>query len=663
MSIKIKLILILSLVSLVLGVAVWHEMVTVYRVEKKVQLFVPATGYLLGIAEVNTGLARQAKEALDYLVTGDAQDKKEFSQLTRDVERGFELWTTSAERQHALGVAGEIEDAGTGRQIQETYYRWVGHVQGSFDLIDRGQRSLALKQFEQGSWVLLEKQIFSAIDTAMQDGFNEVENAYHELLMAMGGAVFLGSGKTEILTTTHAAIDNVIAGCRVNSTGSRQFSALATYLLTGNIKSLERYEELKIEVRSAIDQWFFAAYEQSVGSDPKLSTSVSDVSKVASSLERLLRLEEAAVRSKQAGGSQQALRMVIDGPMESPLNGHMPLMVFSALESGSQELVQLASRASRQGVVLIGLAFLVVLMLVLHMGQKLLVSLHVLKEGMDAVSRGDLQQQIALGGHDEFAHLASHFNRMSKSLYQSQAEVEQLTSGLEQRVAERTRELAKANQELDAFNSAVSHDLRSPLSLINGYAELLLEGGQPVEAQHESLHAIILAGEKMENIIGTLMDLSRMGTVDLDRRQVNLSALAQDILERYKKRQPQRRVNISLERNLTVEADYDLLLIVLENLLGNAWKYSAKVQPSAIELGADYDEYRRYFYIRDNGAGFDMQQMDRLFRPFQRLHTNAEFAGTGVGLATVQRIIQCHGGEIWAESEVGVGSTFYFTLN
>lgn len=466
-----------------------------------------------------------------------------------------------------------------------------------------------------------------------------------------------------MLIGTHAAIDNVIAGCRVNSAVARQFSALSTYLLTGNHKSLEHYEELKIEVRGAIDDWFFAAYDQSVVAEQHLSTSVSHVSKVVASLEALVELEEQAVSVKQAGFPQRALHMIVDGPIKSPIGDHIPLMVFSALGSGSEELVRLASKASSRGVILIGLAFLCVLMMILHMGKNLLFSLQVLQDGMVAVSRGDLQQQINLTGRDELAQLAGHFNRMSNSLYRSKVEVEELNTCLEQRVADRTTELAKVNQELDAFNSAVSHDLRSPLSMIIGYSELLLED-EPTSAEfvRESAQAMLSAGEKMESIIGTLLDLSRIDTLELSRTNVDLSMLAKDVTARLKMQDPERQTRISIERYLAVEADYDLLMIVLENLLGNAWKYSAGEQLSEIELGCDYDENQRYFFIRDNGAGFNMAEADKLFMPFQRLHTKDEFDGTGIGLATVQRIIQCHGGEIWAESEVGVGSTFYFTL-
>lgn len=663
MSIKVKLFVILGLVSLVLGIAVWHELTSAYRVEKQVQLFVPATGYLLGIAEVNTGIARQAKEALDYMVTGEQQDRDQFNRLTKDVERGFELWIKSAETQSRLGVEGELEDIGEGQEIRDVYYRWVGHIIGSFELIDQGHRTLALRQFEKSSWSLLEKRIFVAIDSEMRDGFKEVENAYHELLIATGGRLWGQSQDSKMLVSLHAAIDNVIAGCRVNSAVGRQFSALSTYLLTGNRKSFERYEELKIEVRGAIDEWFFAANDRPISADPYMSNSVVSVSKVVSSLEELLELEEQAIDINQTGGSRRALQMIINGPMESPIGEHLPLMVFSALDLGSKELVALAAKTSHQGVILIGVAFLCVLLMILHMGRNLLFSLRVLQDGMDAVSAGNLQQEIELNGRDELAQLADNFNRMSSSLYQSRVEVDGLNRCLEQRVADRTKELARANRELEAFNSAVSHDLRTPLSTVIGYSELMLENEQTGEEfRSESAQAILSAGEKMESIIGTLLDLSRIDTLELSLTKVDMSTLAKDVTNRLQSQEPGRQAAVVIEHHLSVDADCDLLMIVLENLLGNAWKYTAGQPQPEIELGSDYNGNQCVYFVRDNGAGFDMAEADKLFMPFQRLHTQDEFEGIGIGLATVQRIIQCHGGEIWAESEVGAGATFYFTL-
>ena len=663
MSLKLKLLIILSLLSLILGAAVWHELRAVYQVEQKVELFVPATGYLLGIAEVNVGLARQVKEAFDYLVTGEAIDRQEFSQLTSQVERGFTLWLNSAETQKRLGVSGEAEDVGEGVKIRDAYYRWVGHVLGSFDLIEQGQRSLALKQFEYGAWTLLEKQVFSPIDLSMKDGFEEVENAYHELLLALGNRLFGEGDHTEILEATHAAVHNVISGCRVNSTISRQFSVLATYLLTGNQRSLKRFEELEIEARRAIDDWSLAAYKQSAGTEPELSMSVSKVSELAESLEKLLSQEEQAIKAKQTGMPQRALVMMSKSSLENPLDKeHLPLMVFTALKNGSQELVQLTARSGRQWALLFVGILLLILLVALHMSQKTLVSLQILKDGLDAVRRGELQKKIALEGADEFGQLAEHFNQMSTSLLQSQQENEALNAELEQRVELRTRELAKANQELEAFNSAVSHDLRSPLSMINGYTELLLTDEPSPEMRQQSLKAILAAGEQIESIIGTLMDLSHMGTAELERTEVNLSALAESILQRYRQREPQRKFQFSFERDLTVDADFDMSMIVMENLLSNAWKYTGEAEQAVIELGRCQGE-RPGFYLRDNGAGFDMREVDRLFKPFQRLHSKREFDGTGVGLATVQRIIQCHGGEISAEAEIGAGATFYFSFN
>lgn len=660
MSIKARLLVIIGLVSLVLGVAAWQLLASSYRVEQRVRLFVPATGYLLGIAEVNTGLTRQAKEALDYLVYGDQSERTEFAHLTKEVERGFDLWIRSAETQSQLGVDGELEDIGEAKELREAYLRWVRNVQSTFALIDQGDRPQALMQYGQDASILLEQQIFAGIDMAMQDGFNEVENAYHELLLAMGGS-FLGRYEDqEMLNTTHAVIDYMFSGSRVNSALGRQFSALSTYLLSGDPKSLARYEKLKVEVRGAIYEWLTVAGKQAVAPELQLSLPVADV---VANLEKTLNLQDQAVAYQQAGECRRALQLIVDSPMEGTIGNHLPMMVFSALQSGSQELVNLTSKASRQGAIFVGMAFLCVLLLALQMSRNLLGSLRTIQSGMDAVSAGNLQQQIKLSGRDELARLAGHFNRMAENLNQSRIEVNQLNAELEQRVTTRTGELSKANQDLEAFNAAVSHDLRTPLSTIIGYGELLLEDEPATDiVRKESLETIIAAGQKMDRIIDTLLDLSKMNTIQLQRTSVDLTELVEGVAARVQRQNPRQAVNFKVEPRLTVEADYDLLMIAVENLLSNAWKYSAGKNPAEIEFGAAYDNERRFFFVRDNGAGFDMAQAKNLFRPFQRLHSQTEFAGTGVGLATVQRIVQCHGGEIWAEGEVDAGATFYFTL-
>ena len=235
---------------------------------------------------------------------------------------------------------------------------------------------------------------------------------------------------------------------------------------------------------------------------------------------------------------------------------------------------------------------------------------------------------------------------------------------LEHRVAERTAQLEATNQELEAFSYSVSHDLRAPLRGIDGFSNALLQDyGESLEETAKGyLHRVRAGAQRMGGLIDDLLKLSRFSRVEIHLKEVNLSELAQEIADELQERDPQRQVAFSIAPGLVVEGDKGLLRVVLENLLNNAWKFTQKQLHAAIELGMMQEEDQLVYFVKDNGAGFDMHYANKLFTAFQRLHSPAEYEGTGIGLATVQRIIHRHGGRLWAGGEVDKGATFYFTL-
>ncbi|NLX07979.1 MAG: PAS domain-containing protein [Phycisphaerae bacterium] len=243
-------------------------------------------------------------------------------------------------------------------------------------------------------------------------------------------------------------------------------------------------------------------------------------------------------------------------------------------------------------------------------------------------------------------------------------QVRQFNEELERRVAARTAELREANRELESFSYSVSHDLRAPLRIIDGFSKILLDeyGGAFDEEGRGYLERMRRNSQYMAQLIDDLLELARVTRMAMEQEQVDLSAMAQAIAEGFLAGQPEREAEFVIEPGLTVEGDSHLLRIVLENLLGNAWKFTAKTEKARIEFGLEASSNGRSFFVRDNGAGFDMAFSNKLFKPFERLHSVSEFEGTGVGLATVQRIIRRHGGSIRAEGRVGAGATFHFTL-
>ncbi|HEV2398323.1 MAG TPA: ATP-binding protein [Candidatus Sulfotelmatobacter sp.] len=258
---------------------------------------------------------------------------------------------------------------------------------------------------------------------------------------------------------------------------------------------------------------------------------------------------------------------------------------------------------------------------------------------------------------NELAVLVNSFNEMVSELRKSHDE-------LEQRVSERTRELVATNRELEAFSYSVSHDLRGPLDAINGFSYLLLnQFGAGLDPQRRELVENIRASSRrMTALIDDLLNLSRVTSSAMRSEKVDLTAMARSIMEELCAGDPKRKVNFVAADEAEVQGDPRLLRIMMDNLLRNAWKYTSHHSSARIEFGTVKEDKRTVYFVKDDGSGFEAKSAERLFQPFQRLHSASEFPGNGVGLATVRRIVQRHGGDVWAEAAVEQGATFYFTI-
>jgi signal transduction histidine kinase len=269
-----------------------------------------------------------------------------------------------------------------------------------------------------------------------------------------------------------------------------------------------------------------------------------------------------------------------------------------------------------------------------------------------------------LRSDNEVGSLVCAFNEMLAYIQQRDGELLQARDELEERVQERTAELSASKGELEAFSYSVSHDLRAPLRSIDGFSQALLEDYDDKldDTGKDQLRRVRAATQRMSALIDDLLNLARVTRSEMKVETMDLAAMAQSIVSELQTGQPERRVEFVIQDGLVVNADPRLMRVVLENLLGNAWKYTSRRDSARVEVGRNGNNGKSTFFVRDDGAGFDPRYATRLFGAFQRLHSAAEFPGTGVGLATVQRIIRRHGGEIWAESEVQKGATFFFTL-
>lgn len=263
----------------------------------------------------------------------------------------------------------------------------------------------------------------------------------------------------------------------------------------------------------------------------------------------------------------------------------------------------------------------------------------------------------------EFNSFAASIVDYKNQLAQSQQSLSNMNTQLEQRVRDRTVELEAVNEELEAFSYSVSHDLRTPLRSLDGFSQVLLEDyANSLDARGQDyLNRVRTNAQHMGRLVDDLLNLARISRKGLSLTRVNLSALANEVLNQLKLQEPLRVVSVSIADNLYVEGDEQLMYVLMGNLLQNAWKYSSHVEHSSIEFGKVKNENEAEFYVKDNGVGFDMRYAKKIFEPFERLRGD-KFEGTGIGLATVSRILKRHQGRIWVEASPGQGACFYFSI-
>jgi signal transduction histidine kinase len=311
-------------------------------------------------------------------------------------------------------------------------------------------------------------------------------------------------------------------------------------------------------------------------------------------------------------------------------------------------------------------AFILFIAIALGVGMHYLITrrLERLKSDMTDFADGRPIRMYQSGPEDEISHLVIRFNEMACIIRKSMEDTCRLNRELENRVTERTARLEAANNEIEALTYSLAHDLRTPLRAIDGYSQLLFEEyPDKLDATgRDYLQRTRLATQRIGEIIDDMLNLLHISRTDIVLQVVDLSNMVKKIADSMIATHPDRHVEFIIRDGISVQADRRLMQIVLENLIGNAWKFTSGHPIAHIEFGVEQRDEKLVNFIRDDGSGFDNKYAHKLFHPFQRLHDLNEFPGTGVGLALVQRIMHQHGGDIWAEGEIEKGATFYFTI-
>lgn len=653
-------ILLVGVLGLVWTVALYLVSCSV-TIKHRCAQFVAAVDYLQGIVVTRACLHRQLKEIGDSLTVDDPEGRNEYLRFGMMAEGAMATWKTAIARQKADGVPGEGEDRERYEAFTGHYRRWKAATDRLFALKAAGRGAAARRLFLADGNRLFEERLTPLLEESRSDGIAEVNGAFHALIMTTGRLPLFAEEGGRRVRAMQAIVDHFLAMNQLNAAVDRQIEVLCEALLNRagyDERLLDRYVDEGEEALAAVR-----------GAELRrasLERRAPDAAGIAA-LERQYRQFTASARwivAHRRSADRQTLYRVTEEVVEPLFDDTFIPGITKGLDDGSHDVQAIATNL-RWGAV-IG-ALLLSLFFTAALGRfhrRVCRSLDQLRAGTEALSAGDLSYRIELAAADEFGRLARSFNEMAERLAVSRAALDSLNHGLERRVNERTRLLEAANSDLRQFSSILSHDLRSPVTEINGYLQLILDEGYETldEATREMFWKCLHASHRMDALIEAQLALACISASDLVETEVDLTALAAKVIADLQRQDPSRAVAWEVMPGLAVRGDARLLESVLENLLGNAWKYTARQAAPAIAVGATGSDDRRAFFVRDNGIGFAPEEADKLFKPFSRLHERAGFSGNGIGLASVARIIARHGGAIWAEGTPGAGATFCFTI-
>jgi len=661
MSLKLKLsllvLMVCGLLTLFAGYLLWHS----WQIRVSTDRFLPSLSYLCSISDARSWMTRQVKDGLDYLILEVTPESSQYSRAAHQVAASFTVWQEAIRVQQGLGIPGENDDLELVEQIRQRYQQWHDGNQELFSSLPQNGRPKTLRRYvdltEQG----MNASVFVLMDKALDDGLDEVDEGYRSLLLAMGSAPWTARIAEERLQLTKSTIEYLVATSELSAAVNRQICSLMDDLCSDSPDSHHKYLLMQQRTLLAYDALVNARLRREqaghVTADPYLGP-------LQETMLQVQNLADEIYLGHQNGLSLDDLHQRSEY-LEQLLDAKMVPCLLRTLQQGSSEMRELTRTPYGWLVGIFAVSCGIFAVLSMQLIRNLFAALMQLQRGMGLIAEGNYSHRIGMNRDDELGMLAGTFDDMAGRLERTRRELEDLYRGMEQRVQERTQQLELANQELESFNYSVSHDLRGALTQVSGLTQLLMVEGKNMPAAEIQGYRerICHATARMARTISGLMDLAKLSGRSVAHLPVDLSAIVQDVAAELQDRDPKRQVQFRIAPNVVVLGDDTLLRLAMENLLGNAWKYTAGKTIARIEFGVTPGNGQIRCYLSDNGIGFDETAAGTIFTPFVRLDNAAGFAGEGVGLATVRRIITYHGGTISAKGAPDGGATFTFTLD
>ncbi|RII26076.1 MAG: hypothetical protein CXR30_17095 [Geobacter sp.] len=664
MSIQKKLVTIIVIVGCAAVIATSFLLWSTYTLQHKAEFVSPALNYLESVAKTSTFISNQRRVASDYLVTDTAAARQEFEKYSTSIDLGFQEWRRAIQEQKLLGIPGEAEDLTNQIFLERKYDEWRKETRA---VIDRKHVASGSKHGRDHLNLPSDDAILALMDSSLEDGIEEIHWAYHNLLMSMGAFPWLVMTSTQQMESAHIAIDYYVAVIRTADSLNKQLKELLNYLHSGEVDHLEKIARTGIQTEDALAKWS-ESINRKYHLDNKDDNEGSLLLKsVISSHVQTESLIDLIVKRKQAGNDAEAVRLV-KSHLQILLDKQLLPAVSLAKSDSKQEinnvsnkLIETAKAAVWQGLAAVIFVTLLITALVFRLMKMLTASITQIQSGIESIGTGNLDNRLNPQTSDEFGTLAASLDAMTERLQQSYNENTRLNARLEKQVTQ----LETANREIESFSYMVSHDLRNPVTAIGCYAEMMLKESARSMNAHSSqyLEKILNTSKRLSDLIEDIMLLARVTHMEIVTEELDASKIADRIMGELIQQAPDRKVDFLCQPDIHVRGSSQLITILLENILGNAWKYSSTMEQTVIEFGQLWKDGEQVCFVRDNGVGFSNADAQKIFVAFERLHSSShEFEGTGIGLAIAKKIVNCHHGRIWAESAVGEGAVFYFSL-